>query len=289
MANSLKRAAAGLKARERPIGVLLLAGPSGVGKSELSELLAEFVSGSRDKLVRIDMSELSEPFSVSRLIGAPPGYVGYDEAGRLTEAVRREPYCVVLFNEIEKAHPQVLSLLLQIMDTGALTDAAGRKADFRHAIVLLSTTAGGRGSGGIGFAGSGPVRFEPVDPDRLAGELRRRLAPEFVNRIDRIVPFRELAEEDYREIARRLLAAVARRADGQGARIEFSGEVLEALIARALEAGDGARPLRAAVEHEIEEQLAAAMIAAGQDGPRGFEVGFREGRFEVAESAPEPV
>ncbi|MXY00720.1 MAG: ATP-dependent Clp protease ATP-binding subunit [Chloroflexi bacterium] len=289
VANSLKRAAAGLKARERPIGVLLLAGPSGVGKSELSELLAEFVSGSRDKLVRIDMSELSEPFSVSRLIGAPPGYVGYDEAGRLTEAVRREPYCVVLFDEIEKAHPQVLSLLLQIMDTGALTDAAGRKADFRHAIVLLSTTAGGRGGGGIGFAGSGPGRIEPVDPDRLAGELRRRLAPEFVNRIDRIVPFRELAEEDYREIARRLLAAVARRADGQGARIEFSGAVLEALIARALEAGNGARPLRAAVEHEIEEQLAAAMIAAGQDGPRDFEVGYADGRFEVTESAAEPV
>ena len=183
----------------------------------------------------------------------------------------------------------MLSLLLQIMDTGALTDAAGRKADFRHAIVLLSTTAGGRGGGGIGFAGSGPGRIEPVDPDRLAGELRRRLAPEFVNRIDRIVPFRELAEEDYREIARRLLAAGARRADGQGARIEFSGAVLEALIARALEAGNGARPLRAAVEHEIEEQLAAAMIAAGQDGPRDFEVGYADGRFEVTESAAEPV
>ncbi len=289
IANTLKRAAAGLKARERPIGVLLLAGPTGVGKSELAELLAEFVSGSRDKLVRIDMSELSEPFSVSRLIGAPPGYVGYDESGRLTEAVRREPYCVVLFDEIEKAHPQVLSLLLQIMDSGALTDASGRKADFRHSIVLLSTTAGSRAGSSVGFAGPGRVPRPELDPDRLAGALRRRLPPEFVNRIDRIVPFRDLAEEDFREIARRLLAAMARRAAASGTEVEFSSAVLDELIERALAVGAGARPLRSAVEHEIEEQLAAALIAAGEDGPRGFEVGYADGRFTVAESAPEPV
>ena len=289
VANALKRAAAGLKARERPIGVLLLAGPSGVGKSELSELLAEFVSGSRDKLVRIDMSELSEPFSVSRLIGAPPGYVGYDEAGRLTEAVRREPYCVVLFDEIEKAHPQVLSLLLQIMDSGALTDAAGRKAEFRHCIVLLSTTAGTRAGSSIGFAGTGAAPRAELDPDRLARALRRRLPPEFVNRIDRIVPFRDLAEEDFREIARRLLAAMARRAADQGAEVEFSAAVLDELIERALEAGDGARPLRGAVEHEIEENLAAALIAAGEEGSRRFEVSFVDGRFRVSESATETV
>ena len=281
VANSLKRAAAGLKAPERPIGSLLLLGPSGVGKSEMARLLAEFVSGSRDKLIRIDMSELSEPFSTSRLIGAPPGYVGYQEAGRLTEAIRRDPHSVVLFDDIEKAHPQVLSLLLQIMDSGKLTDAGGRSASFAQAIILLTSTVGSRSGGTIGFANPAGGRSPASDPVRLANDMRRRLSPEFVNRLDRIVPLADLGEEDFREIARRLLAAMAKRLAALGQEVEIAGVVLGELVRRALAAGEGARPLRAIIEHDIEQALASALIAAGPDDDRCYAVDFHDGRFTV--------
>ena len=283
VARALKRAAAGLKEPARPVGALLLVGPSGVGKTELASLLAEFVAGDRDRLIRIDMAELAEPFAAARLIGAPPGYVGYEEAGRLTEAVRRDPYSVVLFDDVEKAHPQVLALLLQIMDSGTLTDAAGREASFANCVILLTSNSGGSRAPGIGFGdrshGGGP------DREHLIRQARRQLPPEFVNRLDSIVAFRDLAEEDFREIARRLLSAMVDRAGAKGVEVEIDGAVLSDLVSRAVSAGEGARPLRTLIERQIEELLAAELIAGGDTPPLRLRLGLDGETFTVSDPA----
>ena len=261
LARSLRRAAAGLKDTSRPIGVFLFVGPSGVGKTESAKALAEFVLGSAEKLVRIDMSEYSEPYTTARLIGAPPGYVGHDDPGQLTEAVRREPYTVILFDEIDKAHPAVRAILLQVMEDGQLTDSTGKQVDFRNTILILTSNTANTTAGSIGFGASdAPREFNESAKERLLSRVRRDLPAEFINRIDRLMAFKPLEEADFREIGRRMLSEVAGRARDQGAELSFKGEVLEELVRRTLKANDGARPLRLMIEVEIEQPLANALI-----------------------------
>ena len=242
-------------------------GPSGVGKTETAGALAEFVLGSADKLVRIDMSEYSEPYTTARLIGAPPGYIGHDDPGQLTEAVRREPYTVVLFDEIDKAHPAVRAILLQVMEDGQLTDSTGKHVDFRNTILILTSNAANTAAASIGFGSSNaPREFNQSAKDRLLARVRRELPAEFINRLDRLMAFKPLEEADFREIGRRMLSDVAARARDKDAELSFKGEVLEELVRRTLKANDGARPLRLMIEVEIEQPLANVLIESKASG-----------------------
>ena len=269
ISRSLRRSAAGLHDQSRPIGVFLFVGPTGIGKTEVAKALAAFVLGSAEKLLRIDMSEYGEAHSTSRLIGSPPGYVGHDNPGQLTEAVRRNPYTVILFDEMDKAHPAVKSILLQIMDDGHLTDATGKQVNFRNTVVIMTSTTANAASGSIGFAsGTDQEGFTEKSKDRIVAQVRRDLAAEFVNRIDRIIAFKPLEDLDFREIGRRLLSEVAGRAAEHGVELLFQGEVLEELVRRTLARSDGARPLRMMIETEIEQPLANILIEAVSEGAK---------------------
>src|SRR5205823_6531162 len=209
VATALRRSRAGLQDPNRPIGTFLFLGPTGVGKTELARALAEFMFDSEEAMVRIDMSEYMEKHSVSRLVGAPPGYVGYEEGGQLTEAVRRRPYSVVLLDEIEKANPDVFNTLLQVLDDGRLTDGQGRTVDFRHTVLIMTSNIGSdviaSTSGAIGFAGTERRESEEPLRDRVMSRLRDAFRPEFLNRIDEIIIFRKLDEEQLRRITDLLL------------------------------------------------------------------------------------
>ena len=225
----MRRARAGLKDPKRPIGSFIFLGPTGVGKTELARALAEFMFGSEDALIKIDMSEFMERHDVSRLVGAPPGYVGYEEGGQLTEAVRRKSYSVILLDEIEKAHPEVFNILLQILEDGHLTDAKGRRVDFRNTIIIMTSNVGAQliqRDTSIGFRAGAPARAAQATADydrmkeKVLGELKNAFRPEFLNRIDATVVFRQLTREEIREIVDLLLArvkdAAGRPGDGAG-------------------------------------------------------------------------
>jgi len=284
LSRSLRRAAAGLKPTNRPIGVFLFVGPSGVGKSELSSALAKFTAGSDEKLIRVDMGEMTDRHNVSRLIGAPPGYVGHDEGGHVAERVRREPYAVVLFDSVDKAHPAVLTILLQIMEGGFLTDGSGRKVDFRNTVVILTAGTGDEGQGQIGFeAESQRGAYSEAARTRILSQIKRKLPMEFINRIDRLILFRKLEEADYREIGRRTLSAFAQRAAEQDVTVNFAGDVLEYFVQRTLKRDDGARPLRHMLETEVEDPLATKVISAGKEGAGAFEVVLEEDEIKIVE------
>ncbi len=255
LCRGVRRGRLGLSDGHRPLASFLLAGDTGVGKTHLARSLASALFGSEKALVRLDMTEYMEPHSVSRLLGAPPGYVGHGEGGILTEAVRRRPYAVVLFDEVEKAHPDVRGLLLQLLEDGRLTDSEGRVADFCHTVVILTANMGGEGRGGgrIGFGG---------DEDRAARvveEVRRRFPPELLGRLDEIVPLKPPTVEELTAIARLLLDRVARRAEGLGLTLTFSEDVAALAVSRAEESRQGARPLRRSISRLVEDAIAAAL------------------------------
>jgi ATP-dependent Clp protease ATP-binding subunit ClpB len=258
ISDAIRRARAGLKDPKRPIGSFIFLGPTGVGKTELARALAAFLFDDESALVRIDMSEYMEKFAVSRLVGAPPGYVGYEEGGQLTEAVRRRPYQVVLFDEIEKAHPDVFNILLQLLDDGRLTDSQGRTVDFRNTVVIMTSNIGSASLIDAGEAGSEAFA---AAAERVRLQLREHFRPEFLNRIDEIIVFQPLTEAQLMEIVRLLLEAVERRL----AEARISLEVTDA--ARALVAQQGydpqygARPLRRAIQRSIENPLARKILA----------------------------
>ncbi len=284
ISRSLRRAVAGLKATNRPIGVFLFLGPSGVGKSELALALANFTAGSEEKLIRVDMGEMTDRHNVSRLIGAPPGYVGHDEGGHVAERVRREPYTVVLFDSVDKAHPAVRTILLQIMEEGFLTDGSGRKVDFRNTVVILTAGTGDEGKGRIGFeTESRRGAYSEAVKNRIMAQIKRSLPVEFINRIDRMILFRKLEEADYREIGRRTLSAFAERAAEQGVTVNFAGDVLEYFVQRTLKEDDGARPLRHMLETEVEDPLATKVISGGKEGAGAFEVVLEEDEIKIVE------
>ena len=224
LARSVRRARAGLKDPRRPIGSFIFLGPTGVGKTELAKALAEFMFGSEEALLQLDMSEFMERHTVSRLVGAPPGYVGYEEAGQLTEAIRRRPYSVICFDEIEKAHPEAFNMLLQIMEDGQLTDAKGRKVDFRNTIIIMTSNIGSeaiRRESSLGFATALPAEGSDADYREMKGklmeELKRLFRPEFLNRVDEVVVFHELTREDIDEIVDIQMARLNERLVEHGA------------------------------------------------------------------------
>ena len=265
VARSIRRARSGLKDPNRPIGTFLFLGPSGVGKTLLSKAIAEFMFGSEEALVQIDMSEYMEKHNVSRLIGAPPGYVGYEEGGQLTERIRRRPYAVVLLDEIEKAHPDVFNTLLQIMEEGRLTDNVGRTVDFKNTIMIMTSNIGAEliKSGGIGGFGLRPkgeeYSFEAMKKNLLR-EIEKFFRPEFIGRLDDTIIFRQLTKENLYTIIDIEMKKMAKRLAEQGIKLELTQEARDFLIEKGYNPDFGARPLRKAIEHNIEDHLSESIL-----------------------------
>jgi ATPases with chaperone activity, ATP-binding subunit len=269
VSKAIRRARAGLKSEHRPIGSFMFLGPTGVGKTELTKALANQMFGSEDALIQIDMSEFMERHSMSRLVGAPPGYIGYDEAGQLTEAIRRKPYSIVVFDEIEKAHPEALNMLLQIMEEGHLTDAKGRKVDFRNAIIIMTTNIGAemiRRQSALGFAlDLDEVREEQFAYDemhkKLMEALKRSFRPEFVNRLDSVIVFRALSRADIREIVMLEIQKVQERLVEQRISLTPTDSALDYLAELGYDPEMGARPVRRVIQQQVEERLSDGLLA----------------------------
>jgi len=259
VADAVRRSRAGLSDPRRPIGSFLFMGPTGVGKTETARALAEFLFDDEQAMIRIDMTEYMEKHSVSRLIGAPPGYVGYDEGGQLTEAVRRRPYAVVLLDEIEKAHPDVFNVLLQILDDGRLTDGQGRTVDFRNAVLIMTSNVGSEAI--QQFAGRDHARMRDLAMDAL----RRQFKPEFLNRIDEVVIFHALGEEHIKGILDIQLAHLRKLLAERGLKLELSEAAKEHLARQGYDPVYGARPLKRTIQRELQNPLASAILG-GQFG-----------------------
>jgi ATP-dependent Clp protease ATP-binding subunit ClpC len=264
IASAVRRSRAGIKDPRRPIGSFIFLGPTGVGKTLLARALAEYMFGHEDALVQLDMSEYMEKFNVSRLIGAPPGYVGYEEGGQLTEKVRRRPYSVILLDEIEKAHPDVFNLLLQVFEDGRLTDSFARKVDFRNTIVIMTSNVGAeliRKTGAIGFKNQKEdVSYQEMK-DKLLEEVKRTFKPEFLNRIDDIIVFRPLLREDLVKIVEIELEHVAQRLKDQNIMLEISAEAKDFLVEKGFDPVFGARPLKRTIQRFLEDPLASEIIS----------------------------
>lgn len=263
VARAIRRGRTGIKDPNRPIGSFIFLGPTGVGKTELCKCLAEAVFGSKNAMVRLDMSEYMEKHTVSRLIGSPPGYVGYDDGGQLTEKIRRSPYSVVLFDEIEKAHPDVFNILLQILEDGILTDSRGRSVNFKNTILIMTSNLGGKyiTDKRVSFGFSSPERDEAEDiKSAVKNELKSRFKPEFLNRIDDIIVFGKLSREEIGEIAKRMLNGVAARVRELGVEIEFEPSVIERLAEKGYDPIYGARPLRREIQNRIEDELSEMLL-----------------------------
>ena len=256
VSNAIRRSRAGLSDPNRPVGSFLFMGPTGVGKTELCKALADFLFDSRDAMVRIDMSEFMEKHSVSRLVGAPPGYVGYEEGGYLTEAVRRKPYSVILLDEVEKAHPDVFNILLQVLDDGRLTDGQGRTVDFRNTVVIMTSNIGSD----LIQEHNHEKAYEEMK-EMLMGVLSHQFRPEFINRIDDIVVFHPLAEEQIKSIARIQLQGLMARLEDKGYEVTVTDELLDKLTHAGFDPLFGARPLKRAIQHKIENPLAQAILS----------------------------
>jgi ATP-dependent Clp protease ATP-binding subunit ClpC len=257
VAEAVRRSRAGLGDPNRPVGSFLFLGPTGVGKTELARALAEALFGDEDLMVRFDMSEFQERHTVSRLVGAPPGYVGYEEAGQLTEQVRRRPYSVLLFDEIEKAHGDVFNILLQILDDGRLTDAQGRMVDFKHSVVIMTSNLGADRIQDYARTGGD---FEELK-DELMEVLRQNFRPEFINRIDDIIVFRSLSDEQLVDITRLLLDRLVRRLHAQRIEVEFTEEAVRFLGKEGFDPEYGARPLRRTIQRLVENELSRMVLA----------------------------
>jgi ATP-dependent Clp protease ATP-binding subunit ClpC len=308
ISKAVRRARAGLKDPRRPIGTFVFLGPTGVGKTELAKALAEFMFGNEEALVKLDMSEFMERHNVARLVGSPPGYVGYEEGGQLTEAIRRRPYSVVLFDEIEKAHPEAFSMLLQIMEDGHLSDAKGKRVDFRNCILILTSNVGAEMLNRVAALGFNRPRDEASDAeaeykdmrDKVLAELKRTFRPEFLNRLDGVMVFRPLTREQIKEIVRLELNKVRKRLVEQRVKLLVTEEAEDFLAREGYDPSFGARPLRRTIQRLIEDALSEGLLAnqfhpgdtiqadLGDDGKIAFEVIERE---ELAPEADqlEPV
>jgi ATP-dependent Clp protease ATP-binding subunit ClpC len=293
ISKSVRRARAGLKDPRRPIGSFIFLGPTGVGKTELTKALAAFLFGSEDALVQLDMSEFMERHSVSRLVGAPPGYVGYEDAGQLTEALRRRPYSIVVFDEIEKAHPEAHNMLLQIMEEGHLSDARGRKVNFQNAMVVMTSNVGAetiRRQAGIGFALSRDDLTQTVAPyeemrKRLMEELRRNFRPEFLNRVDAVIVFRALTKEDITQIVDLEIGKVAERLKDHHITLVATPEARARLADLGYNPEMGARPLRRVIQTEVEDALSEGLLEGRIHDGEHVHVALREQAL-VVETVP---
>jgi len=279
VARAIRRSRAGLKETKKPIGSFIFMGPTGVGKTELARTLAEFLFNSEDALIRVDMSEYQEKFTSSRLFGAPPGYVGYEEGGQLTEKVRRRPYSVVLFDEIEKAHPDVFNVLLQVLDDGVLTDSLGRKVDFKNTVVIMTSNIGTKNiqkGVSLGFQ-STEGEAARRKKEEVIGELRKSFSPEFLNRIDEIVIFHQLEKEQLYSILDILIRELNLRLLEKGIEIEVDDEVKQWLIKEGYEPLYGARPMRRAIQRAIGDPLSDELIRGRFKDSRKVKVVLRDG------------
>ncbi len=265
VSRAIRRSRVGLKDPKRPTGSFIFLGPTGVGKTELCKTLAASMFGDENAMIRLDMSEYMEKHTTSRLVGSPPGYVGYDEGGQLTERVRRKPYSVILFDEIEKAHPDVFNMLLQILDDGILTDSQGRKVDFKNCIIIMTSNIGAKMIAGSGSAlGFGNEKGVGLSDEKIKqavmGELKKAFRPEFLNRVDDIIVFRKLVKEDIKEIAKRMLSALTKRVAAMGITIEFDENAVEKIADAGFDPVYGARPLRRAIQSKIEDKLSEEIL-----------------------------
>ncbi|MDN5760337.1 MAG: ATP-dependent Clp protease ATP-binding subunit, partial [Tomitella sp.] len=264
IARAVRRSRAGMADPNRPVGSFLFLGPTGVGKTELAKALASSMFGDEDRMIRLDMSEFGERHTASRLVGSPPGYVGYDEAGQLTEKVRRHPYSVILLDEIEKAHPDVFNVLLQVLDDGRLTDGQGRTVDFSNTVLIMTSNLGSEfissRSGGLGFTTGEGTQADKAMNDRVMGRLRESFRPEFLNRIDEVVVFRKLESEQLHRITDMLLEDSRDRLAARDISIEFSDAVVDWLAERGHQPEFGARPLRRTIQREVDDRLADLLL-----------------------------
>ncbi|MCA3747740.1 MAG: AAA family ATPase, partial [Rubrobacter sp.] len=288
VAEAIRRARAGIKDPKRPVGSFIFLGPTGVGKTELARTLAEYLFGEEEAMIRIDMSEYQEKHTVSRLVGAPPGYVGYEEAGQLTEQIRRRPYSVVLFDEIEKAHPDIFNTLLQILDDGRLTDAQGRTVDFRNAVIIMTSNVGSQhlvSERQFGFTAREGVDFREMER-RARNALEQTFRPEFLNRVDEIIVFRPLAKEDVMQIVDIMLRRLNKHLESQRISIEVTPEAREFLASEGYDPKFGARPLARAIRRHIENPLSSSIIE-GEFSPGDTVVVDRDGdRLTFRAKAP---
>ncbi len=305
ISKAIRRSRAGLKDPKRPTGSFIFLGPSGVGKTELARTLAEFLFGDEDTMIRIDMSEYMEKHAVSRLVGSPPGYIGYDEGGQLTEAVRRKPYSVLLLDEIEKAHPDVFNILLQILEDGRLTDAQGRTVDFRHTIVIMTSNIGASE-----IAKNFQIGFSTVEDEtgvsydemksRIMGELKRVFRPEFINRIDDVIVFHKLAKTEIKEIVDLLLRRIRESMAERELQLELSEDAKDLLVEKGWDPAMGARPLRRAIQRYIEDPLAdfvlrsqvpegSTILVDRDEAKQGEGDENPEVKLSVIEPAPKPT
>jgi ATP-dependent Clp protease ATP-binding subunit ClpC len=265
ISRAIRRSRAGLKDPRRPIGSFIFSGPTGVGKTELARALAEFLFDDREALIRVDMSEYMEKFSVSRLIGAPPGYVGYEDSGALTKAVRRRPYSVVLLDEIEKAHPDVFNILLQVLDEGHLTDNYGRVIDFKNTVLIMTSNLGARDiskGGGLGFQTADPKTSYEIMKDKVAQEIERAFNPEFLNRVDDTIVFHPLTKEEIGEIIHILMQDVRDRLAEEEITLSFTDPALAFLVDEGYDEKFGARPLKRAIQRHLEDPLSEKILQA---------------------------
>jgi ATP-dependent Clp protease ATP-binding subunit ClpC len=263
VAKAVRRSRSGMKDPNRPMGCFIFLGPSGVGKTLLAQALAEFLFSDRNSLIRLDMSEFMEKHNVSRLVGAPPGYVGYEEGGQLTERIRRRPYSVLLLDEIEKAHPDVYNLLLQIMDEGRLTDSFGRSIDFKNVILIMTSNIGAeliKNQSGFGFTKKTPEAGYEKMKEILQKEVERHFRPEFLNRVDDTIVFRPLTRDDLTTIVDYELNKVFKRLTEHGLKLDLTPQAKEFLIEKGYNPEFGARPLRRAIEHYIEDPLSESVL-----------------------------
>ncbi len=286
VAKAIKRGRAGLKDPKRPIGSFLFLGPTGVGKTELSKTLAEAMFGDESSLIRVDMSEYMEKHGVSKFIGSPPGYVGFEDGGQLTEKIRKHAYSDILFDEIEKAQPDVFNIMLQILDDGILTDAQGRKVDFKNTVIIMTSNLGaseilGTGSAKLGFATAGKSENEEIH-DKVMAEVKRAMKPEFLNRIDEVIVFDRLSKDEIKDIAKLMLKSLEARLKENEIAVEFTEKAVDEIAEAGFDKVYGARPLRRAIQTQIEDMLSEKIIDGEIASGDTITVDFKDGEFVVS-------
>ena len=290
ISRAIRRAYAGLKDPSRPIGSFIFLGPTGVGKTELARALAEAMFGDEDAMIRLDMSEYMEKFAVSRMVGAPPGYVGYEEGGELTEKVRRRPYSVVLFDEIEKAHPDVFNILLQILEDGRLTDSKGRTVDFRNTILIMTSNVGAasiRKQNVLGFATATDEEKEEYErmKETILDELKRTFRPEFLNRIDEVIVFHSLKEEDVKKIVKIMIKDLEKRMKKLNINIKVTDKTIDYISKEGFDPVYGARPLERTITKMIEDQLAEEILKGNVSKEDNIIIDYKDNKL-VFEKEP---
>lgn len=295
VSRAIRRSRTGLKDPKKPIGSFIFLGPTGVGKTELCKALAQTLFGDENAMIRLDMSEYMEKHTVSRLVGSPPGYVGYEEGGQLTEKIRRKPYSVVLFDEIEKAHPDVFNMLLQILDDGILTDSQGRRVDFKNSVIIMTSNVGAKlitqKSADFGFTGKENSAEAVMEKEKIReavmGELKKTFRPEFLNRVDDIIVFDRLQKDDIKKIAVNLLDSLKKRVEGLGIGIEFTDKAISDIADAGFDEVYGARPLKRAIQNKIENLLSEEMLENKVVKGKSYICDSEDGKFSFKEKTEE--